>query len=85
VARSEVTYICSHHSAPVAAMSSKREPALLETTMSEPAPATARAIASSPSGCAARWSVVGATAKGVLTGVPSSEVPVCTWVTSRST
>ena len=66
-------------------MSSKVVPALLESTMTVPASAAARAVASSPSGCAARWSVVGAIASGVRTSVPSRVVPTSTSVTSRST
>ena len=48
--------------------------------MTVPAPAAARAIASSPSGCTVRWKAVGATNSGIELSVPSTVVAV---VTSR--
>ena len=41
----------------MAGRSAKRVPALLDTTITPPAAAVARATASSPSGCTLRWSV----------------------------
>jgi hypothetical protein len=60
-------------------------PALVDTSRSEPAAATARAVAISPSGCAARWKVVGATQTGAVTSWFSRVVAVETVETSRST
>ena len=58
-------------------------PELLETTIGTPAAAAARAIATSPSGSAARCSVIGAIPRGRSYVVPSRSVEVSTWRTSR--
>ena len=58
---------------------------MLDTTISEPQSAAPRAMATSPSGWAARCRVVGATANGEASVVPSTVADVSTEVTSRST
>ena len=52
--------------------------------MTVPAPAAARAIASSPSGWTVRWKAVGATNSGIELSVPSTVVAVVTRETSTS-
>ena len=69
----------------MAAISAKVLPALLETTRGTPAAAAARAMATSPSGSAARCSVIGATPTGSAEPSPSSVHEVSTSRTSRST
>ena len=49
-----------------------------------PAAAAPRAVASSPSGCAARWNAVGATSTGSAISVPSAVVAVDVSATSTS-
>ena len=63
----------------MAAMSLNVLPELLETTIGTPAAAAARAIATSPSGSAARCSVIGAMPRGRSYVVPSRSVEVSTW------
>jgi hypothetical protein len=63
--RSVKTYSCHHFGASeAAATSSRRSNAVLETTMTVPARAAPRAVASSPSGCARSWYAHGATSTG---------------------
>jgi hypothetical protein len=55
------------------------------TTMIVPAAATARAVASSPSGWARRWNAVGATNTGIDAREPSSVTPSSRSPPPRST
>ena len=66
-------------------MSANGVPALLDTTITEPAAAVARAMASSPSGCTVRCSVVGAIPHGTQARRPSSVTDGSTSVTSFRT
>ena len=59
--------------------------ARVERHITVPAPAAARAIPASPSGCASRWKATGATRIGIATGSPSTVVLVVTSETSTST
>ncbi len=73
--RSVNTYSCHHFGAPEAAATSSRSSnAVLETTMTVPARAAARAVASSPSGCACFWYAHGATSTGNAISVPGTDV-----------
>jgi hypothetical protein len=49
-----------------------------------PASRAARAVASSPSGCATRWNATGATSSGIETFCPSTVVSVLHASTSTS-
>ena len=57
---------------------------LVETTITQPAAAAARAVASSPSGWASRWAAIGAIPNAAA-GVPSHGTRVCVVDTSTST
>ena len=89
--RSRPMYICiqvrAAGSTAVAAarMSSMVVVERLETIIGTPARALARAVASSPSGCAIFWSAVGATQSGMAAGPPSTVAAVVRADTSRIT
>ena len=57
----------------------------VERHMIVPAAAAARAMPTSPSGCASRWNATGATSTGIDTVVPSTVVAVDGSATSTST
>src|SRR5215469_18867001 len=82
--RSRSTYTCSHQGAPAAPMSANFDPEFVDTAISEPLAAAARATAASPSGCAAFCIAIGAIRIGVVTGWPSTLVAVETADTLRS-
>ena len=59
--------------------------AIVDSVMIVPAPAAARAIPHSPSGCAIFCSATGATITGIAMSVPRTVVAVDTPLTSTST
>ena len=56
----------------------------MDSTITVPAAAAARAIPGSPSGWAIRWNATGATSSGIDTSLPSTVVTVVASLTSTS-
>jgi len=79
------TYSWNQRSEPAAATSAGVDVARVDRHIAVPTVRAARAIPTSPSGCATRWNATGATASGIDSSSPSTVVAVVQPATSTST